>query len=243
MTVRKWWLCLGLAMGMATAAHAEWQLSAGLGDSWTDRSDLSIQQSDAKFTVDGVGWSGRGFQMPPWYDLRATYYLPGKSGLGFTAGLLHMKVYARTSETRRVHGEIEGAPVDTDAVMSDFVDKYNISHGVNYLEFGVVGRLSWMRDEDFPDGRLHPYIGLTTGPVINHPENHVRAQGNDEDYETNPSWGTQGLIGAHYRLSRRWGVYSEVKRTHVSSEVGIFDGKGKATLNTTHLGAGVVYSF
>lgn len=240
---RKWWLCAALALGFVTAARAEWQVSAGLGNSWTDRSDLHIQQSDSDFTVDGVGWSGRGFQMPPWYDLRATYYLPGKSGLGFTAGLLHMKVYAREWETRHIHGEIGEGTVDENAPMSDYIDKYNISHGVNYLEFGVVGRLSWLRDSEFPEGRLHPYIGLTAGPVINHPENHVRGEGNDEDFERNPSWGTQALIGAHYRLNQKWGVYSEVKRTHVSSEVNVFQGKGKSTLNSTHLGAGVVYSF
>jgi lipid A oxidase len=232
-----------LAAVLAAPAHAEWQLSAGLGDSFTDRSDLHIQQSNADYTIEGVGWDGRGFQMPPWYDLRATYFLPDTPWLGFTAGLLHMKVYARTGETRDIHGTNDGTPFDTTAPMSDFVDKYNISHGVNYLEFGVVGRLSWMRSEDFPDGRLHPYIGLTTGPVINHPENHVGGETNKQDYETNPSWGNQALIGIHYRVNKRWGAYSEIKRTHVSSEVGINDGKGKTTLNSTHLGAGVVYSF
>lgn len=218
-------------------------MSAGLGNSWTDRSDLRIQQTDADFTVDGVGWSGRGFQMPPWYDLRATYYLPDKPWLGFTAGLLHMKVYGRTWETRRVHGDIGEGSVDTEAPMSDYVDKYNISHGVNYVEFGVMGRLARMRSAEFPDGRLHPYIGLATGPVINHPENHVRGVSNDSDYERNPSWGTQAMLGVHYRVDRHWGVYSELKRTHVSTEVGVFNGKGKTTLNTTHLGAGVVYTF
>jgi hypothetical protein len=44
-------------------------------------------------------------------------------------------------------------------------------------------------------------------------------------------------------MSKRWGLYSEVKRTHVSSEVPIADGKGKTTLNSTHVGGGVVYTF
>jgi lipid A oxidase len=232
------------AVLLAVPARAEWQVSAGLGNSFTDRSDLHIQQGGSQYTVDGVGWSGRGFQMPPWYDLRATYYLPSHPGLGITAGLLHMKVYARTGEDRRIHGtDGEGGDFDTTGPMDDYVQKYNISHGVNYLEFGVVGRLFWQRDAQFPDGRILPYAGVTLGPVINHPENRVGGEPNDADYHKNPGWGTQALIGVQYKMSKRWGLYSEVKRTHVSSEVPIADGKGKTTLNSTHVGGGVVYSF
>jgi len=240
---RKFWIGVALLAGLAVPARAEWQFSAGLGQSWTERSDLHIAQDDADYTIDDVGWSGRGFQMPPWYDLRFTYYLPGKSGLGFTLGLLHMKAYARDGETRRVHGETPSGPVDAEVPMDDYVQKYNISHGVNYIELGVVGRLSWLRSAEFPDGRLHPYIGLATGPVINHPENRVGGERNSQDYETNPTWGTQALAGVHYRFDQHWGAYTELKRTHISTEVSVSRGTGKATLNSTHLGAGVVYSF
>jgi lipid A oxidase len=232
-----------LAISCAPAARAEWTFQAGAGESFTHRSDLHIEQGSSNYTVHDVRWSGRGFEMPPWYDLRVTYFPSNASKVGFTAGLLHMKVYADTDETRRITGTVNGAPIDAEALMEDYVQAFSISHGVNYLTFGVIGRLQWQRSDRHPNGRIRPYAGLTYGPVINHAENRVNGQSNDPDFHQNGSFGTQGLIGVQYALSKYVAVYTELKRTHVSAKVGIEGGTARTTLNTTHAAAGLVYTF
>lgn len=241
--VRHLIIAAALTATAAVPASAEWKLAASGGVSSTQSSDLRIRQGASNYTVEGVRWASEDFTMPPWYDITATYFLPGKPNLGFSLGLMHMKVIAKTEQTRRIYGTVDGVPVDMQAPMEDLVQAFSITHGVNYLNLGVVGRLQWQRDERFPDGRIQPYAALGFGPVINHPENKVGGVDREEGYETNRRWGWVGTVGVHYAISQKWGVFSEVRTSHVANHVTVANGSADATLNTSHFATGLAYSF
>jgi hypothetical protein len=233
-------VALALASG---AAHAEWRASVGFGDCITQNSDLRITAPNTDLTADHVKWYGRGFEVPPWYDLNLVWFPRPRASLGFTAGLLHAKVYADGNRLTHMHGAVDGDPVDSVVPLGNYVQEFSISHGVNFFHVGVVARRQWRRSPHFPSGRWEPFVSLAAGPVLNHPENRVFGQDVDQDYHWNHSWGFLGSVGLHHPLSPRWGVFAEVKRTHVAERVPTATGTATTTLNSTHFGIGMDYNW
>lgn len=230
------------ALALCGAARAEWRATIGLGDAFTKRSSIRFQQPGSDFTVDRVHWIGRGGEIPPWYDIRLTRFLPRNPNVGITLGLMHAKAYAHTRDVQHVHGVIDGEPVDAEVPMHDYVQQFNISHGVNFIELGITVRKPLGITDRYPNGRVQPYAGVAVGPVINHPENIVMGR-KFGGYRSNHNWGYQALAGIHYGMNPRWGLYAEAKATHVRERVPTDAGHATTTLNSAHLSAGVSYTW
>jgi outer membrane protein OmpA-like peptidoglycan-associated protein/opacity protein-like surface antigen len=86
--------------------------------------------------------------------------------------------------------------------------------GLTGVMLDVVGRLPLMRSQEFPVGRLHPYIGVGGGWVnarLDVP-NEVNGGGFNDDSNT---WGAQGLAGLRYFLSPNVALFAEGKYLYV----------------------------
>src|SRR4030095_2598218 len=136
-------------------AHAETTMSAYLGKSWTRSSDLTISQpatsSDATFQ--DVGWDSKSSSSPLYYGLRVTHFIEPYPSWGVAVDFTHYKIYARTSDAVRVHGRWNGSPVDETAPLETRVQKFNISHGVNYIGLLGLYRFRLEVTDAFPYGR------------------------------------------------------------------------------------------
>ncbi len=69
--------------------------------------------------------------------------------------------------------------------------------GLTGVMLDVVGRLPLMRSQEFPVGRLHPYIGVGGGWVNARLEVANNVDGSTFDDNSN-TWGAQGLAGLRY---------------------------------------------
>jgi len=237
---------IGLVFGAATGSvAAETIVSGYLGEAWTQDSDLQVIQpaSGSAATFRGVSWDSKSFESPPYYGLRVTYFPERFPQWGVGLDFTHYKIYAETDKTVPVDGTWNGASINEVARLGDRVQKFNVSHGVNYI--GPTLAYRWTLDASgrFPDGRWNPYLGA--GPVyyINHPENTINGLTNDEAYETS-GWGWQAFGGLSYRINSSLSVFGELKYNQGTAKVQTAGGGHAETdLNTTHATIGIGWSF
>ncbi len=188
---------LVLALGPPPPAHAigEILLDAGIGESFPQSSNLSIEQRelDNDFTIRDLAFDDRSLDDPPFYFLGASYFLRAAPWVGFTLDFVHAKLYARTEETKRIDGTISGTIVDEPTPVQAVVQSFSISHGLNYLALGVAVRKGLgPRSDAWPIGRVQVQGGVGVGPVLGHPENTVGGERLRERYD----FGGVGFVGS-----------------------------------------------
>lgn len=238
-------LSLGLCALLAPGAWAETQVSFYLGAARTRDSDLKVNQpsTGSNATFGGVSWDDASFELPPYYGLRLDHYFAASPSWGVGLEFTHYKIYADVNRTVSVSGTWLAAPVNTVAPLSQRVQKFNITHGVNYFGANVFYR--WMQDrsERFPQGRLQPYVG--GGPIyfILHGENAINNLANEEKYES-LGFGFQVLGGLRYGLTRRTSIFVEIKYSSGTAKVNAAGaGQAETDLRTYHGLVGLSYRF
>jgi opacity protein-like surface antigen len=229
----------------AAPAHAESYFSVYTGSAFTRDSDLTISQpaTASAATYSGVSWDTRSLEMPPYYGLRLDHFLDRAPNFGVGVEFNHYKVYADTGKSVPVNGTWNGAAVSTVAPLNQRVQKFNISHGVNYVGLNLLYRWRTEPGEPFPRGRLQPYVG--GGPVlyIVHGENAVNNLTNDEKYQGS-GWGYQLFGGLRYGLTPRVSLMVEGKYSHGTAKVDTAGaGTAETPLNTWHAAIGLSFRF
>lgn len=226
-------------------ASAETRFSLYLGAARTRASDVSIAQPStaSSATFGGVTWKDASFEAPPYYGLRVDHFPASQPNWGVGLEFNHYKVYADADRAVPVAGTWLGTPVNAVAPLSQRVQNFSISHGVNFV--GVSALYRWMHDrsERFPEGRLQPYIGA--GPIyyILHPENTINNLANDEKFQGS-GLGLQLLGGLHYGLTTRAGVFVELKFTGGKAKVDTAGaGRAETELNSYHGALGLSWRF
>jgi outer membrane protein OmpA-like peptidoglycan-associated protein/opacity protein-like surface antigen len=89
-----------------------------------------------------------------------------------------------------------------------------ISLNTTAVMLDVVGRLPLLRSQEFPQGRLQPYIGGGGGWVNAQMSMDNRPVGGEVDDSAN-AWGAQGIAGLKYFFSPNVALYTEYKYVHV----------------------------
>ena len=226
-------------------ASAETRISLYLGTARTRAGDVSISQPStaSSATFGGVTWKDASFEAPPYYGLRVDHFLPSQPNWGVGLEFNHYKVYADADRAVPVAGTWLGAPVNAVAPLSERVQNFSISHGVNFVGVSALYRGMLDRSERFPQGRLQPYVGA--GPVyyILHPENTINNLANNEKYQES-GLGLQLLGGLHYGLTPRAGIFVELKFTGGKAKVDTAGaGRAETNLNTYHGALGMSWRF
>jgi lipid A oxidase len=203
------------------AAVSETQISVFGGINWNFGSTVTVNAPGVPGGHDerSVDWDGGSFEMPPYWGVRATYWL-GKHW-GLAVDFIHTKALA-----------------DINFAADPVYDRLEFTDGNNLLLFEVLYRFN-----PTMNGALVPYIGAGVGVTIPHVE--VTFDSGSKTYEyqlAGPA--VQILAGLEYKLSPTWSLFTELKLgySHISADL-----KGGGQLETDlwspQLALGATYRF
>ncbi len=113
---------------------------------------------------------------------------------------------------------------------------------VTGVMLNVLGRLPLMRNNDFPQGRLNPYIGVGGGWINAQLDVSNRVGGDDGDVAD--LLGAQGIAGVKYFFHPNVAVFAEYKYLHVFNAKWAFSGsKVQSDLDISNGLLGVAFHF
>ena len=227
-----WAIILLLA---ATEASAEWYADVYIGGAFTDRSDY-IQQS----TLGGSA-TGHNVKVNAAFTngMRGGYWFRDLDwfGVGLDLFFFRAKAAAQT-----VPFSVNGLAVGNATASFDIP--------VIGLGFDVLRlRLPLYRSEDFPHGRVQPY--LTAGPALfitrEKSPSTFQPAGDEKIFA---SLGAKIGGGIHFQISKVLGLFTEYRYTHFTSERSYQDSTPppsvetfKNTFDTHHVIGGLSFRF
>lgn len=212
-----------------------WKIQAYGGKSSARDSFINLSQpgKNTNLTFSGVDYGDQSFTNPIYYGFRVLYFPNSVRWLGLGIDFIHAKVYANPNSIVRVTGSENGVPVDRTQRLGDSIQRFSISHGVNYLAFTLMARCETMKTDAYPNGRLIPYIGIGFGPTLLHPESTI-----DEDNFQHYEWDKptyQFLAGLEYFIVPEASVFIEYKYTNESFEVDVVEGTARTRVSMDHI--------
>lgn len=220
---------LALDIGAATAmtAKAEVQISAYGGMNTNLSSDLQVRRPSAPPGTNGtydVDWEGKSFEMPPYWGVRATYFLESNPAWGFGIEYTHAKAYAD------LKGDV-GATFST----LEFTD------GNNLVMLNAIRRFEPM--SSFYN--IRPYAGFGIGVTIPHVEVTLVGDTGPKTFEYQlAGFAAQGFVGLEMPLGKNWSAFAEGKFSyaHINADL---DGGGyvKTNIWSPALALGLSYRF
>lgn len=183
--------------------------------------DSKVKVSDGtKFTTD---WEGKSFDMPPYWGVRATWWLNGMGydNLGIALDYSHSKVYASENTLKnRTPGWTH----------FEFTDGLNLATINAIYRFPKAGQ-AWT-----------PYVGAGLGAAIPHVEV-IRPSGKTWDYQVGGVTG-QLMGGIDYRFTDHISGFTEIKLNYSHVNVDIDSGdKLKTNIFTGAVNVGLSYHF
>lgn len=108
----------------------------------------------------------------------------------------------------------------------------------------VMARYGFLKDEEFPNGRLQPYVGVGPALFFNIASGTI---GFNEVNETSTDIGLDFRTGLAFQFEQNWAAFAEYRFTHVapSWRVNVFgvDTSASTTFNTNHILLGISYRF
>jgi hypothetical protein len=210
---------------------ADFVLSFYLGASQTRPSDLHVAQpsrgNDA--TLHDVAWPGYSFRFEPYYGIRLAYNEPGHPESRIALDFTHYKIYAVANQVVDQNGTWHGQPLHATAPMSETVQSFEVTHGLNMLGLSLLQNV-W-------GGANGAYVG--GGPVlyVPHSENRVDGIAGGDRYGF-PSFGFQTQAGVQGCVSDH-GVFAEAKYDSGQLAMPIADGVAQTSVRTTQELGGV----
>lgn len=218
----------------------EWVLAAYLGIAHTASAPISISQppSGTSITLSNVNFEGRSLAAPVYYGYRITYFPSRHAIVGVEAEMIHLKVYAETDAVVRVAGVHRNNSAVGTIRLTDVVQQFSISHGLNLMFANVVARRTLLRQRD-AEPRVQVIVRLGAGPTLPHPESTVDGVSHD-GYELG-ALAVQLSAGAEWRMYRRVAAATEYKFTRTRQSVSIAGGNARGLFTSHHLVFGVAW--
>lgn len=175
----------------------------------------------------------------PYYGLRITKFFKFMPNLGIGLEFVHLKVFIPDEgDTVRVTGEDRGIPVDTRTSTKDYIDSFNVSHGVNHLNLFVVYRLGMKKEAASSPSKFQPYFSAGYGPCIPHPQLRLKGDPQYKAYGHQFTFRNNALTpggGSRFQISKRFGLYFEGKLTQANLRELSFDNGETGTVRLKFL--------
>lgn len=225
-----------LLHAVPAVAAAQWFGGVYLGGNYTQQSDVHIDQpsQETALTFEDVKFAARPLTSPQYYGGRIGRMFGSTSRLGVELEFIHLKVIARTANTSRVTGRLQGTPVEATTPMEEHVQRYAMTHGLNFLLANLVTQAP------LGSGRRVALVGrLGGGPTLPHAESTVAGVPR-EQYEY-AGMGLHASAGLDIRLRRRLSAMVEYKFTAARPEIRIHDGIGRTNAVSHHLAVGLAF--
>jgi opacity protein-like surface antigen len=230
-----------LLLFAALPCQAEWHVAAYLGAAHTQNSDARIRQasSGTNLLFRDVGYRGESFQSPQYYGARGGFF-PGEH-FGVEAEFIHLKAFGNLERPVQTSGSFGGISVSGRFPMSNFVQRFSVSHGLNMLLANLVVRKQFLRGSGKRLGRLFISGRAGVGGTIPHPETEIMGV-SDEHYQ----WGRVAFHLAGGGEIRLWGklyALAEYKYTHTDQHFRVAAGNADALFRSHHAVFGVGLHF
>lgn len=227
-----------LTLLVPTPAVAQWYVAAYAGANHTQNATVSIDQPSegTALAFRGVAFAAESFASPPYYGWRIGRLIGERRKLGVEVEFLHLKVIGQTSRPVTIVGQVggpTGTAVDTQARMSDFVQRYSMTHGLNFLVVNLVSRT--------PLGAT-PVAFLVragAGPTLPHAETTVDGR-TQEQYEY-AGLGVHAAAGVDLRLVGRLSAVVEYKFTAARPTISIVNGTGQTSAVSHQVAVGIAF--
>ncbi len=230
-----------LALSCAST-HAEFVVSMFTGTAMTGNNDLHLNQPNESLTFHNVSYEGKDFSPPLYYGGRLAYYLDrDRSGFGFGLEFFHAKAYLNANDTVQVTGTRNGAPVNDQEPISNTIQFFNNSHGLNFALADVLYRFVFNHRDESLLGRVQPYLGAGIGAVIPHVESEVNGV-EAEEYQLHGP-GVEALAGVNIDIVRHFSIFGEYKFTYADLTESIPGGSIHFEPETSHIVGGISVSF
>ncbi len=198
-------LSVGLTGGLMTSgtAQAEPAISVygGINSSPHSKVNYNFNQGAGPQSAT-VGWNGKSFAMPPYYGVRATWWLESKPEIGLAIDFTHAKVYAD--------------PLPAGLSVLEFTD------GINFLTANVLYRYQ-------TESRFTPYGGVGLGITV--PSVEV-ANATNTSKTKNFQFGgfsAQAMIGVDAKINDNWSVFGELKSSYAMIDADLVAGGSVST--------------
>ena len=235
---------LGFALLLCpTVVEAQWYVAGYLGTNRTLAAPVTIEQParNTSLTFSDVTFEARPFKSPQYYGVRVGHLFGERQRFGVEFEWLHPKAYADTSQVVHVTGRLAGVNIDTMARMDTIVQRYAMSHGMNFVLINAVLRVPLTETGTGFASRVAITARAGAGPMVPHAENTVHGESR-EQYETG-GIGYQVAGGVDVRLVGRLSAMADYKFGHGAPEVMIVDGTGRTTANVHQLAFGLALGF
>ena len=155
----------------------------------------------------------------PYYGFRFIHFFKKNPRLGIGIEFIHHKIFLNDNEQSvRIEGVYQGSEIDQTDLIKNYINYFNISHGINHIGLAVVYRFMLFPSAKIPDGRLQPFVTFAIGPTVPHLEVKMKESGSDWDaysYQASLKNFGGGLgVGLRYKPWRHFGFYLEYKLTY-----------------------------
>jgi hypothetical protein len=225
------------------SSDAQWYVAGYLGASHTLPAPVTIDQParGTSLTFDDVMFEARPFTSPQYYGVRVGRLFGERRRFGLEFEWLHPKVYSETARAVRITGRLNGVPIDTITRMDEIVQRYSMSHGMNFALFNVVMRLPLAEAGNGIASRVAVTARAGAGPMLPHAESTVNGESADQ-YEA-AGVGYQVAGGVDVRLVGWLSAVADYKFGRATPEITIVDGTGRTTANVHQLAFGLAFGF
>ena len=230
-----------LSLTVISPAFADWTIGGFLGSAHTRAASLTVTQpaDSTDVSLSLVRYRSDSMTAPLYYGYRVGCF-PRSGWLGIEGEFIHLKVAADTTRDTHITGTLRGDPVNGFVRLSDVVERFSISHGVNLLLVNAVARRQAGVDRT-GDARWTVTARLGAGASIPHPESTIAGR-----YVEGYEWGSlsvQAAAGLEMRLTRRLSLLGEYKLTRSIQNVTVSGGTAVTPLTTHHFVAGMTVRF
>jgi len=238
-TLRQLSLATTLLFVFAVPARAQWYAGVQFGANHTRSSTVDINAPAAGVSQQfhDVEFAGRSFSSPPYYGWRAGRVMAHVRGVSFAAEFefVHAKVYTNTSRTYVVTPLSGGSASTQFALMSDTVQRYDMSHGLNFALANLVIQAPL---HPSGEGRVSLSVRIGVGPMIPHAESTVMGQSREQYEYGGMAFGAG--VGTTVRLTGRVSALAEYKVSFGRPEITLAQGTGRASVLMHHVIGGVI---
>lgn len=225
----------------ASPLDAEWVLSAFLGGLSTQNAPLHITQpglgTDIQFH--DVRYTSRSFDFPLYYGYRASYFFNRYAGI--ETEFVHAKAFAEVHEPVDAAGTIQGQKIAGRVPPDRILDRFELSHGLNFLFANFVGRREFMKPPGRGRGPITIVGRIGVGPTIPHVEA-TGGAGSVNEYQLG-SVAFHAAAGVELNIWRNINAILEYKYTRTNENVTIPAGHADTLLRSHHGILGIAYHF
>lgn len=219
---------------LAPSVNAELNLALFGGKSMVDNGDLNLTQANTNMNFHNVSWEDKSFKSPIFYGARIGYWFNDAPNWGVSVDFSHLKNYLSAEKTVSVDGTRNGVAVSGSEPISNTIEDFNMSHGLNTLTFN--GQYRWFptgqRDQTL-FGRMQLYTGLGAGFSIPHVEATINSV-NTYQYQWGAGPVVNGMLGVNYDIYKFISGFVEYKLTYADVQANLTGGGSINTETVNH---------